>query len=218
MFNFSAFLSYVFAVSFTPGPNNIMCMANASKYGYKKTLKLILGVSTGFFIIMLLCSYFNLILFKLMPKIEMFMGILGAGYMIYLATKIMRSKEKVDKQNDIEELSDEGMEQISIKDRNKLSSFFTGITMQFVNPKAILYGITVISNFIIPFYKSNISLILFSFFLALVAFMSTSSWALFGSLFNKFLSKYERPFNIVMGLLLFYSALSISGITNLFNR
>ncbi|WP_461206029.1 hypothetical protein [Clostridium sp. DL1XJH146] len=31
MFNLSAFLSYVFVVTFRPGPNNVMSMANGSK-------------------------------------------------------------------------------------------------------------------------------------------------------------------------------------------
>ncbi|WP_066497480.1 LysE family transporter [Abyssisolibacter fermentans] len=199
MFNIIPFLSYVFAVTFTPGPNNIMSMVNASKSGYKKTFKFILGVFTGFFIIMILCSFFNLILFNAMPKIKIFMGILGAVYMTYLAIKIVKSKEEV-----------------SNKDEKHISSFITGITMQFVNPKVILYGITVISNFVIPYYKSNVAIILFSIFLAFIALISTSCWALFGALFNKFLSKYRKPFNIVMGLLLIYSAISISGITHLF--
>jgi len=214
MFNLGAFISYVFVVTFTPGPNNIMSMANGSKFGYKKTLQFISGISTGFFVVMVLSSYFNLVLFNLMPKIKIFMGILGAGYMMYLAIKIMKSNGQIDKDN--EEIIDESKTNKFSKGENKLNSFFTGMTMQFVNPKAILYGITVVSIFIIPYYKSNVSLLLFSIFLALVAFLSTSSWALFGSLFNKFLSKYRKQFNIVMGLLLIYSALSISGITTLF--
>jgi len=215
MFNLGAFLSYVFVVTFTPGPNNIMSMANGSKFGYKKTLQFISGVTTGFFIIMILSSYFNLLLFNLMPKVKIFMSILGSGYMAYLAIRIIKSSEH-DDENDDEQITDEDKIHKLNKDKNNLNSFFTGITMQFLNPKAILYGITVVSNFIIPFYKSNITLILFSIFLAFVAFISNSSWALFGSLFNKFLSKYRKQFNLVMGLLLIYSAISISGITHLF--
>jgi len=215
MFNLSAFLSYVIVVSFTPGPNNIMSMANASRFGYKKTLRFILGVCTGFFLIMLLSGYFNLLLFNIIPKIKIFMGILGAGYMIYLASKIMKSKDTDNKKENKENIDDENSDEIK-KKNNKTNSFLTGITMQFINPKAILYGITVVSNFIIPFYKSNIALFLFSLFLAFIAFMANSSWALFGTLLNRFLSKYRREFNIVMGLLLIYSAISISGITNLF--
>lgn len=217
MFSISAFLSYVFAVSFTPGPNNIMSMANASKYGYRKTLKFILGVISGFFVIMILCGYFNLLLFNLMPKIKVFMSILGSGYMLYLAVKIMRSKdEATDKDN--ENIPDEITAHNSYEEKKDLNFFFTGLTMQFVNPKGILYGIFVMSNFIIPYYKSNIALILFSILLGFIGFIATSCWALFGSIFNKFLSKYSKEFNMVMGLLLIYSAISISGITHIFSR
>lgn len=175
-------------------------MANGNKFGYRKTLKFMMGILTGFFIILLLSTYFNLVLFNIMPKIRFFMGILGAVYMTYLAIMIIKSKNQ------------EGKNQ-----NGRLNSFLTGMLMQFLNPKCILYGITVTSNFIIPYYKSNTALIFFSFFLSLVGFASISCWALFGSLFQKFLSKYRKPFNIVMGLLLMYGAVSISGILELFH-
>ncbi|MBK5252720.1 MAG: LysE family transporter [Peptostreptococcaceae bacterium] len=205
MFQTGAFLSYVIVVSFTPGPNNILSMVNASRDGFKKTFGFLTGVFSGFLTLLLLSSYFNLILFNLMPKIKIFMSIVGAAYMTYLAIKIMKSKPKTDGDNPN-----------SNKTKRKVNSFTTGLAMQFVNPKGVLYCITVVANFIIPYYKSSISLLLFSLFLALVGFSSVCCWALFGSLFNRFIVKHQKPFNIAMGLLLFYSAYSISGIAHLF--
>lgn len=202
MFNLGAFLSYVFVVSFTPGPNNILSLANGSRDGYKKTLNFILGVSVGFFVVMILCSYFNILLFNLIPKVKIFMGILGAGYMVYLAIKIMKSNER--KTN------------LAIKNTSALNLFLSGLTMQFVNPKCILFGITVVSNFIIPYYSSNLALLFFSIFLAFISYLATSSWAIFGCFFNKFLSNYRKQFNILMGILLIYSAFAISGLTSIF--
>ncbi|HKL11946.1 MAG TPA: LysE family transporter [Clostridia bacterium] len=204
MFQTGAFLSYVIVVSFTPGPNNILSMVNASRDGFKKTLRFLLGIFTGFFTLLLLSSYFNLVLFSLMPKIKLLMSIVGASYMTYLAIKIMKSKK-----------APEGDEDTSDKGTRKINSYSTGLAMQFVNPKGVLYCITVVANFIIPFYKSGIILFLFSLFLALVGFSSVCSWALFGSLFNRFIEKHQKPFNVAMGLLLLYSAYSISGISQL---
>ena len=34
--NFAAFLSYVILTSITPGPNNIMSMTNAGRYGFRR--------------------------------------------------------------------------------------------------------------------------------------------------------------------------------------
>lgn len=36
-------LLYAFVSSFTPGPNNIMAMLLANKYGFKKTFRFCLG-------------------------------------------------------------------------------------------------------------------------------------------------------------------------------
>ena len=207
MFNMSAFLSYIFVVTFTPGPNNILAMANAGKYGLKKSLKFNIGVFAGFIVIMVLSSYFNLLFFNLIPKIKTFMQLLGAGFMLYLAFNIVHTKEESAEKNN----------EIPTEDNNKkINLFFTGFTLQFINVKVIIYALTVVSNFIIPYYKSNIALFLFALLLSFVSLLSTTSWALFGSLFNKFLSKYHKQFNIVLALLLVYSAISISGIMQLF--
>lgn len=187
-----SFLLYVFITSFTPGPNNIMAMLFANKYGFKKTLRFCFGVGAGFFVIMILASYFNLLLHNFIPKIELPMMILGAGYMLFLAVKIVTSKNS---ENDDE--------------TGKYNSFMAGMLLQFVNPKGVLYGITVMGTFILPYHTSNVSLLFFSLFLAVVGFMSTSSWSLFGSIFQTFLSKYRNQFNVVMALLLVYSAVSI---------
>jgi cysteine/O-acetylserine efflux protein len=187
-----SFLLYVLITSFTPGPNNIMAMLFANKYGFKKTMRFCFGVGTGFFIIMLLASYFNVLLQNFIPKIELPMMILGAGYMLYLAIKIITSKNS--ENND---------------DAGKYNSFLAGMLLQFVNPKGVLYGITVVGTFILPYHTSIVSLLLFSLFLGVVGFMSTSSWSLFGSMFQTFLAKYRNQFNVVMALLLVYSAVSI---------
>ncbi|MFJ5625528.1 LysE family transporter [Peribacillus loiseleuriae] len=187
-----SFLLYVFITSFTPGPNNIMAMLFANKSGFKKTLRFCVGVGAGFFVIMLLSSYFNLLLKNFIPKIEFAMTILAAVYMVYLAIKIVMSKNH-DKDNE----------------DDKHNSFFSGMVLQFVNPKGILYGITAISTFILPYHSSNFSLLAFSILLAFVGFLSTMCWSMFGSLFQIFLTKYRNPFNLIMALLLVYSAISI---------
>ncbi|MBZ9686731.1 LysE family transporter [Clostridium estertheticum] len=195
MNNLIPFLSYVFVATFTPGPNNILSMVNAKRYGFKNSFRFNLGILTGFIILMIACSYFNLFLFDLMPKIEHYVGIFGAAYMLYLAYKVTFGTKKTT--------------ELTNKETN---TYIAGLTMQFVNPKVILYGITVISTFITPYYKSGFTLILFSLLLAFIGFVSTLCWALFGALFQNFLTKYNKQFNIVMGLLLVYCAVSISGL------
>jgi threonine/homoserine/homoserine lactone efflux protein len=168
-------------------------MTNANRDGFKKTINFNFGVFAGFIVIMLASGYFNLVLFNLIPRIKIFMSIVGAAYMVYLAYKIYTSKPVEEEESN----------------NSHINSFHTAFILQFVNVKVILYGITVFSSFIIPYYNSTASLILFSILLAYTGFVSTVCWSLFGALFQKFLSKYMKTVNIIMSLLLLYCAIAI---------
>ncbi|WP_400162555.1 LysE family translocator [Brevibacillus sp. TJ4] len=186
------FLLYVFVTSFTPGPNTMMSMAYASQLGFQKTLRFILGVTLGTTILSLVSSYFNLVLHHYIPQIQLWLSIVGIAYMVYLAVKIMLSKPG-------EKSNEPG---------NK-TLFLSGVLIQFINPKAILYAITVIPMFVLPTYASYESLFLFALFFGFVGFMSCTSWAVCGALFQRFVNRHQRVLNVVMGLLLMYSAFSM---------
>jgi threonine/homoserine/homoserine lactone efflux protein len=169
-----------------------MAMIFANKFGLKKTMKFCLGVGTGFFMIILLCCCFNILLKNFIPKIESIMAVIGGVYMLYLAVKIIASK-----QHESDTAGD------------KHNSFIAGMLLQFINPKGILYGITVTSTFILTYHSSYFSLLAYSIVLAFIGYMGTFCWSICGSIFKKFLSRYRSQFNILMGLLLLYSAVSL---------
>ena len=187
-----SFLLFVFVSSFTPGPNNFLAMTYAKQYGLKRSITFCLGVAFGFFIITSLCSFFNIVLINILPLIEFPLKILGVAYMLYLAFKILTSKGNTD-----------------TNEKSNKNLFLVGIMLQFVNPKGILFGLTVVSTFILPYYHSYSSYLFFSLFLGIVGLMSTFSWCLFGSMFQKLLLKHNRIFNIIMAILLVFSAISI---------
>ncbi|MBC8653404.1 LysE family translocator, partial [Providencia vermicola] len=51
--NFLALSLFSFVTSITPGPNNIMLLASGVNFGFQKTLPHSLGVSIGFFIMLI---------------------------------------------------------------------------------------------------------------------------------------------------------------------
>ncbi|MBY3618426.1 LysE family transporter [Acinetobacter sp. CUI P1] len=169
-----------------------MAMTFANQVGLRKTMKFCLGVGTGFLIIILLCCYFNILLKNLIPKIESVMAVIGAVYMLYLAVKIISSKP-----------------QDSDAAGVRHNSFIAGMLLQFINPKGILYGITATSTFILTSHSSYFSLLNYSLILTFIGYIGTFSWCLCGSLFKKIISKYRSQFNILMGLLLVYCAVSM---------
>jgi threonine/homoserine/homoserine lactone efflux protein len=192
MFNWAAFLSYVFVMTFTPGPNNIMTMTFANRDGFRRTQRFMLGVACGFLVLQLLSSYFNLLLFSYLPNIKLVMNIVGAAYMVFLAVKIVFGKQHGDTGKN-----------------SKLNAFIPGVLLQFVNPKGVLYCITVAAGFVMPYYRTNLAIILFSLLTTVVVYASNNVWGAFGVLLQRLLSRYQKPFNIAMGLLLLYCAVSL---------
>ena len=190
--NLSAFLSYAFITSYTPGPNKIMSMTNATKYGFKKSLPFNFGGFIGFFLIMLICSFFSITLYSLIPSIKPYMTFIGAAYILWLTWKIFNSKtHSID------------------KEEKTVMGMWSAVILQFINVKAILYSFTILSTFIVPYYQSWYSLLIFSVLLALVSLASTCCWSLFGSVFQKLFIKNEKTVNIIMALLLVYCAVSL---------
>lgn len=190
--NLSAFISYVIITIFTPGPNTIMSMTNAAHYGLKKSYPFNIGIFVGFFIIMMLCSFFSVALFRFIPSIKPVMTYIGAAYILWLAWKIYNNKPHAVEEN-----------------KSNTATFRSGLLLQFFNIKVILFGITVVSTFIIPYYNSWVDLSAFSALLALISLSATFCWAIFGSIFQKILVKHEKSFNIIMSLLLVYCAVSL---------
>lgn len=191
MINLGAFFSYIFLTAYTPGPNNIMAMANAGKYGFRKSMKFCLGVLLGFLSIMICSALFCSVLYRFIPKIEPVMVCIGAAYILWLAWTIFRDKPHEGKKGSFE-----------------TNSVFSGMLLQFINVKVILYGITAFSTFILPYYQSILMLTLFVLLLSFVGFSGTVCWALFGAVFERFFSAHRRVMNVVMALMLVYCAVT----------
>jgi cysteine/O-acetylserine efflux protein len=188
--NVFAFVSYVVVTTFTPGPNNIMSMSNASRNGYRRSMRFTLGVAAGFFLIVGLSIIFSIALYRVVPAIKPVMTVLGAAYILWLAWTTVTSSPHDDRPA-------------------AGNTFVSGMLLQFLNPKAILFGLTVASTFIVPYYRAWWILAAFSAALAVVALVSTNCWALFGSVFQRFTTRHHRAVGLVMGALLVYCAVSL---------
>ncbi len=191
MFNIYNFLIYIFVTAYTPGPNNIMSMSNAVRYGFKRSFKFNIGILVGFSIVMQFCTALSAIIFSHISQAKIYMQFLGASYMLYLAWKTWRSSSKIE----LEE--------------TKGPSFISGFTLQFLNPKLYFYAFTSMSTFILPYFHSTLTLIGFGLFLALVGFTGSVAWSIFGSAFCKILAKRANIVNPILALLLVYCAISL---------
>ena len=64
--------------------------------------------------------------------------------------------------------------------------------------------------YVLPQFNENVmALSFFAILLALIGFIFTLCWSLFGSLFKILFSKYAKLTNTIMALLLVYCAISL---------
>ena len=188
------FISYAFVTTFTPGPNNITASAAGMKIGYRRTLPCLLGMTVGFFILMfasgLLTDFFTRSYSAISPWLRWF----GVAYMVWLGLSLFLPHK--------EGPGRKGMD----------TTFLSGLLLQIVNPKVILYGITIYTSFSALIATSLIVVTLSAIALALLGFSAISLWAFTGATLARFLAKdrAKLAFNILMALLLAWCAWSIA--------
>lgn len=192
--NFAAFFSYTFLTAFTPGPNNIMSMSLAGSRGFRRTLRFCLGVFMAHLLIGACAAAFSALLYSFIPHIERPLVYIGAAYIVWLAWSICRDKPTEMKEK---------------KTRFEAGSALSGLVLQFINVKGIIFWLTAMSTFILPHYKSVPVIALFVLLLSAMILTSTICWAAFGAVFERLFSKHRRALNIIMALLLVYCAVAL---------
>jgi threonine/homoserine/homoserine lactone efflux protein len=174
------------SLGFTPGPNNAVAAYSGFNFGIRKTLPLILGVGFGYTTLIILINFVLISTFKNYPIIQEIIRILGTFFLIYLAYKISFSK-----------ISSDGKTENPVK-------FFDKFIFQFINPKGVMAGVTLSSNFVEQgenYLNHSIWVIVVC---SITAFLSITSWTFLGKFLRKFATNnnFIKRFNYAMSLLL----------------
>ena len=174
------------SLGFTPGPNNAVAAYSGFNFGIRKTLPLILGVGFGYTTLIILINFVLISTFKNYPIIQEIIRVLGTFFLIYLAYKISFSKISLD-----------GKTENPVK-------FFDKFIFQFINPKGVMAGVTLSSNFVEQgenYLNHSIWVIIVC---SVTAFLSITSWTFLGKFLRKFATNnnFIKRFNYAMSLLL----------------
>ncbi|WP_342561636.1 LysE family transporter [Paenibacillus sp. FSL R7-0345] len=190
--NLTAFLLYCVVVTFTPGPTNIVILSAVQISSIRQVMKYVWGATLAFGLLLAVSALLNRMLVVLLPGVLTVMQLVGSLYMLYLALQIYRMN--------------------AAAQNSSTSSFTAGLLMQFVNPKVILFTLTVIPSYVLPYYSSPFILTVFVIVITVIGFFAFMAWLLFGTLFRAFLQNHRRLANTVMALFMVYSAVMVSGI------
>jgi cysteine/O-acetylserine efflux protein len=194
--NLFPLISFVLITTFTPGPANIASASMGVLHGYKGSLKFILGLVSGLFVVMLLSSLISGALLRFFPALEPILRYVGAAYILYLAFSILKASYTFE------------------AGEVKPMGYLHGLVLNISNPKLLVYAFTLFSTFLAPM-AGNVSLSLLVLpLLALAAFCATSTWALFGTVIKTYLHspRAKMTVNIILSLFLVYAAIELAGV------
>ncbi|SMG51504.1 cysteine/O-acetylserine transporter [Cedecea sp. NFIX57] len=188
---FSAFWTYTLITALTPGPNNILALSTSTRHGLRQSSRVLAGMSLGFLIIMLICAGIAFSLVSLDPRFTHILSWVGAIYMLWLALKIATS-QPAGTEADVQPIG-----------------FWASFGLQFFNVKIILYGITALSTFVLPYTTEISDIVGMSVVLAAIGSLGNLCWALAGQVFQKVFQRFGRTLNILLALMLVYCAVRI---------
>jgi threonine/homoserine/homoserine lactone efflux protein len=184
---FLSLLLFVFVTSFTPGPNNIMVTASGVNFGFRRTIPHMAGITIGFLVLLVACAAGLGLIFATAPALQLALKIVGALYMLWLAWKVANSSPAAEDGDDLA----------------RPLTFLQAAAFQWVNPKAVVIGLTAISIYVRPDRQLTDFLILLAMFV-LFTILTIVTWTGFGVALRSILRdpRRARIFNVVMALLL----------------
>ncbi len=182
---FAAFSGFVLVSSITPGPNNTMVLASGVNFGFARTIPHLLGISSGFALMIALIGLGLGSLFTALPWTWPLLRVAATAYLVYLAYKLATAG--------------------GVQDRQvaKPMGFLQAAAFQWVNPKAWVMAVGACSAYVLhPNVWLNV--LLLAGLSAIINLPSVAVWAVFGASLRRWLARPRvlRVFNVTMALLL----------------
>ena len=199
---FTALLVLATAMSFSPGPNTTLSTALAANHGFKRSFRFVCAVPVGWGLLLTLCVFGLGALLLAVPLLSLLVKAVGVGYLLFLAFKLLNWGSPAS-----------GPEAI---DRQLNIGFLQGVAMQFLNIKAWMLALAIVSGWIAgranPGERFAIVLPLMLAF----AFASNLTYALVGALLKTWLAgpngsgqrliRFNRAMALVLVLTAFWMA------------
>ncbi len=195
-------LSFLAITTLSPGPNNLSCASMGVQHGYRKSVDYIIGITVGLFILMLVIGILSSALLTFFPKFENILRYGGAAYILWLAYTTLSAS-----------YANNGEDCKPLKFRD-------GFILQYLNPKAMLFGLTLYTTYLLPLAGMTLWLVFSALLLGFRAYLINSSWVLFGSAVKTRLAQpaIGKAFNILLALMLVYNAINLIRLPELIGK
>ena len=186
--------AFAVAASITPGPNNLMLLSSGINFGFTRTLPHTIGISLGFFVMLLAVGAGLGGLLTAVPALHLAFKIASAAWLLVLAWKIATAHQF----GEVRER------------RARPMLFIEAAGFQWVNPKAWVMALSGMALYTSPVAPVATMLIVALVFTVL-NWPCVLVWAGFGTVLRRFLADetWLKWLNRAMGAILALSVLPL---------
>ena len=187
----SSFLLYCFVGGITPGPANLCSLGAALRYGRGPALRQWRGLFCGFFLDAMGAAALTWLLGAAMNEYVGMLSWVGAAYLLWMAWHMLRSSG------------------LDLDHDPAAPSFRTGLLVNLTNVKVIIFCITALSGYVLPYNNSLWALLPVGIFLPFTGPACNLVWLFAGVSLQKLFANHRRTVDLVMALSLALCAVSL---------
>lgn len=186
-----SFLLYCYVGAITPGPANLCSLSAALRYGRGPALRQWRGLFVGYAVDSLGAV---IVTWLLGAALNQYVGLLswvGAAYILWMAWHMLRSSG------------------VQVDSDPAYPCFRNGVLVQLTNAKVIIYCLTTLSSYVLPYTRSFWALLAVGVFLPFTGPIANLVWLFAGASLQKLFVNYRRQVDVVMAALLALCAVSL---------
>ena len=180
--------------SVTPGPANLSTLAVALQHGKAAALRHWHGIVTGFGLISLASVAAVLFLGGALGEAVRYLPYLGSAYLLYLAARMAFPRKAREGEK----------EKTAFR-----PSFLSGFLVQMTNVKIMIFCMTVLSGYVLPYTSRPVDLLVAGVLLALTCPLANLVWLFAGTGLQSVFAGHEKLMNGLIALSLIYCAVSL---------
>ena len=184
----AALIGFSFISSVTPGPNNILLWASGAEFGFRRTIRHVIGTALGIGSMALAVAAGLGALITTVPEIGFVMKVAGSIYLLYLAYRIA------------------GARALERADIARPLGLLQAAAFQVINPKAWIFALGAITTFRPTDQPIVVGSILVAITMMLVVVPSAALWAAAGGALSRFISGERSSRVVSLGLAVLLAA------------
>jgi threonine/homoserine/homoserine lactone efflux protein len=188
-----ALVGFSFASSATPGPNNVLLWASGAQFGFRRTLRHVVGTAVGIGAMALATAAGLGVLFEAIPGLSFAMKLAGSAYLLFLAYQVA------------------GAGAVSRGQVSHPLGLFQAAAFQALNPKAWIFALGAVTTFRPPDLPLVVGSILVAATMMTVVVPSAALWAGAGGALGRLVEgeRAQRIVSIGLAILLVASVATV---------